>query len=441
MLYTSYPEEEKLMTFVTDSVTEQQGYNLHVLQSKKFKTIHLTVKLKAPLDRDTITERALLPFVLQQGTNKYPTSSLFRRALDDLFGATFSIDVAKKGNDHIMSFRMEIANQTYLSTTQNILEEAVQFLSDVIYDSKTIDQAFDEAIVKREKQTLKQKINAVVDNKMSFANMRLIDEMCEDEAYSLHVHGYKEDLDTIDENNLYRYYQQQLKEDQMDIYVLGDLENIDVNKLIPSYFNRERSPKSVDNITDEVNKIKKHKEIIEEQDIQQGKLHLGFRTNITFRDNDYPALQIFNGIFGGFPSSKLFINVREKNSLAYYASSRFESHKGLLFVFSGIDPKDYSKAKGIILEQMEAMINGDFTDAQIEESKKLVINQWKETLDNPNGLVEILYHQVLAKAERSPDQFVEEINEVSKQKLLDVGQKIQLDTVYFLTAQGGNEHA
>lgn len=428
------------MTFVTEDVTEQQGYNLHVLQSKKFKTIHLTVKLKSPLNREKITERALLPFVLQQGTNKYPTSGLFRRALDDLFGATLSIDSAKKGNDHVMSFRMEIANQTYLSTEQNILEEAVQFLSDVIYDSKTIDEAFDATIVRREKQTLKQKINAVVDNKMSYANMRLIDKMCEGESYSLHVHGYQEDLDEIDEKSLYTYYQQQLQEDQMDIYVLGDLENIDVNKLIPSYFNKERNPKLI-SIQNEEKEQSEPKEIIEELAMQQGKLHLGYRTNITFRDDAYPALQIFNGIFGGFPSSKLFINVREKNSLAYYASSRFESHKGLLFVFSGIDPKDYTKAKGIIVEQMDAMVNGDFTDEQIEEAKKLVINQWKETLDHPDGLVEILYHQVLAGAERSPDQFIKEINQVSKENLLEVGQKIQLDTVYFLTAQGGNENA
>ncbi|WP_117160851.1 EF-P 5-aminopentanol modification-associated protein YfmF [Paraliobacillus sp. X-1268] len=428
------------MTFVTEDVTEQQGYNLHVLQSKKFKTIHLTVKLKSPLNRENITERALLPFVLQQGTNKYPTSSLFRRALDDLFGATLSIDSAKKGNDHVMSFRMEIANQTYLSTEQNILEEALQFLSDVIYDSKTIKEAFDQTIVSREKQTLKQKINAVVDNKMSYANMRLIDKMCEGEAYSLHVHGYQEDLNRIDEKSLYTYYQQLLQEDQMDVYVLGDLENIDVNKLIPSYFNKKRNPKLVE-IEHDQKEQSEPKEIIEEQAMQQGKLHLGYRTNITFRDDAYPALQIFNAIFGGFPSSKLFINVREKNSLAYYASSRFESHKGLLFVFSGIDPKDYAKAKGIIVEQMDAMVNGDFTEEQIEEAKKLVVNQWKETLDHPDGLVEILYHQVLAGAERSPDQFVKEINQVSKDNLLEVGQKIQLDTVYFLTAQGGNENA
>lgn len=428
------------MTFVTEDVTKQKGYNLHVLQSKKFKTIHLTVKLKAPLNREKITERALLPFVLQQGTNKYPTSGLFRRALDDLFGATLSIDSAKKGNDHVMSFRMEIANQTYLSTEQNILEEAVQFLNDVIYDSKTVDQAFDATIVRREKQTLKQKINAVVDNKMSYANMRLIDKMCEGEAYSLHVHGYQEDLEGIDEKNLYTYYQQQLQEDQMDIYVLGDLENIDVNKLIPSYFNKERNPNLI-SIQNEEKEQSEPKEVIEELAMQQGKLHLGYRTNITFRDDTYPALQIFNGILGGFPSSKLFINVREKNSLAYYASSRFESHKGLLFVFSGIDPKDYTKAKGIILEQMDAMVSGDFTDEQIEEAKKLVVNQWKETLDHPDGLVEILYHQVLAGAERSPDQFIKEINQVSKENLLEVGQKIELDTVYFLTAQGGNEDA
>ncbi|GGM21953.1 peptidase M16 [Paraliobacillus quinghaiensis] len=427
------------MTSITES-NENKNYNLHVLESKKFKTIHIIVKMKAPLNRENITQRALLPFVLQQGTNRYPTASLFRRALDDLYGARLSIDGAKKGNNHIISFRMEIANPTYLSTEQNVVEEAIKFISETVYDPKTVGQAFDSGIVQREKQTLKQKINAVVDNKMSFANMRLIDEMCEDEAYRLHVHGYSEDLEDINEQNLYQYYQQLVSQDQMDIYVLGDLENTNVEALLSTHFNQDRAFKAIE-LEEEKVVQREAKEIVEEQDIQQGKLHLGFRTNITFANKDYAALQVFNGIFGGFPSSKLFINVREKNSLAYYAASRFESHKGLLFVFSGIDPNDYKKAKTIILEQMDAMVQGEFTDEQIEESKKLVTNQWKETLDNPNGLVEVLYHQVLADTTRSSDQLLDEINQVKKEDILRVGQHIKLDTVYFLTAQGGNEDA
>src|SRR5699024_8437508 len=155
---------------------------------------HFTAKFRAPLSRDSITQRALLPFVLQQGTERYPTSNAFRRALDNLYGATFSMDGAKKGEQHILTARMTLANQTYLSTDENILKEALHFFSETLFKPKQVNGSFDPKIVTREKQTLKQKIAALADDKMQYANMRMIDEMCENEPYRLHVHGYPEDL-------------------------------------------------------------------------------------------------------------------------------------------------------------------------------------------------------------------------------------------------------
>ncbi|CQR47633.1 Antilisterial bacteriocin subtilosin biosynthesis protein AlbE [Paraliobacillus sp. PM-2] len=424
------------MTISNEKISKQNGYQLHVINTKKFKTIHIVLKFRAPLTKENITKRALLPFVLQQGTTSYPTQNKFRQALDNLYGSELNMDGAKKGNNHILTLRMEIANQGYLTTDTNIFHEAVKLLHEVIYSPKASNGAFDENIVTREKQTLKQKIHSIIDNKMSYANMRLIDEMCAEEAYRLHVHGYEDDLESINAQTLYQYYQELLSKDQMDIYVLGDFSSINVEDTISSYFNHDRHTQSIENSKETYN-VETTKEIEEQQNIQQAKLHLGYRTDITYGDSLYPALQVFNGVFGGFPSSKLFINVREKNSLAYYAASRFESHKGLLLVFSGIAPNDYKQAKQIILEQMEAMKKGEFSEEDVEESKKQVKNQWKETIDHPNGLIEILYHQVLANADRTPTEVLTQINHVAKSDLMEVASKLQLDTVYFLTAQGG----
>ncbi len=205
---------------------------------------------------------------------------------------------------------------------------------------------------------------------MSYANMRLIDEMCKDEPYSLHVHGYEEELKDMDGGKLYGFYEKMLKQDKMDIYILGDVESELAEKAVQPFLERDIAPleertASVHPASDEV------QEVIETQDVQQAKLHLGYRTNIRYDDSDYAALQVFNGLFGGFPSSKLFRNVREKHSLAYYAASRFESHKGLLFVFSGIDPKDYQKAKEIIDAQLASMQAGEFEGSEVEEVKDL----------------------------------------------------------------------
>ncbi|SEO31470.1 Predicted Zn-dependent peptidase [Amphibacillus marinus] len=424
------------MLELEERIIKKEGYNLHIVNSKKFKTIHVTAKFSAPLNREDVTKRALLPFVLQQGTETYPSSHAFRRALDDLYGSIFSIDGSKKGEAHVLTARLSLANPTYLSENNSILEKGLLFFQEALFKPKKVNGSFDKKIVDKEKQTLRQKIEALTDDKMQYANTRLIDEMCQDEPYQLHVYGYPEDLPALTADQLFHYYQQVTQTDNCDLYILGDLEEIDVERLIGNKFDRKGSDQAPPiEISDEM-KVVEPKEVIEEQKLQQGKLHFGYRTYTTYASDSYAALQVFNAIFGGFPSSKLFINVREKNSLAYYAASRFESHKGLLFVFSGIAPNDFDKAKAIIFEQMQAMKDGDFSAEQIEEAKRLITNQYKEALDDPFGIIEVLYNQYFAQSKRSIQAFIEEISAVAHDDIVAVANKIELDTTYFLTAKG-----
>lgn len=424
------------MNQVNENVVESGGLNLHLVPSKKFKTINFVVKFKAPLNRSTITERALLPYILRQATDKYPNRSSLQQKLDDLYGAVFSISGSKKGNFHIITFRLEIPNQRFLENESTLMEDAIELLNEIINSPKVADNSFDSSIVDREKATLKQKVNSIMDDKMSYANMRLIDEMCEGEIYQTHVQGYLEDLPNIHGDNLYTYYQSLLKEDSMDFYVLGDFEEAEIKDPITTLFKKDHVANKPIESTKNKQKEMEQKLITEKQDVQQAKLHIGYRTNCTYSDKSYVALQVFNGMYGGFPNSKLFINVREKNSLAYYASSRLESHKALLFVFSGIAPKDFKQAKQIIDEQMNAMKSGYFTEDEVSSTKELIVNQLLETLDNPLGIIEMLYQQVIANYNLSPDDLIAQIKLVEKQEVLDVAQHIVEDTTYLLTNKG-----
>lgn len=428
------------MDTTVEDVIHENGVNLHVVPSKKFKTITIVAKLKAPLSRDTITKRALLPYVLQQGTKSFPSRSAIQLKLDSLYGAVLSMSGGKKGNSHILSIRMEVANQKFITDESAVLEEAIALLNEVIFHPNSENEAFKQSVVNREKDTLKQKMSAIIDDKMSYANMRLIDEMCEDEIYKLHVHGYEEDLDSITAENLFDYHQAVLREDQLDIYVLGDFDAETMKEKMRSTFQRD----GLQIATNEVSETNKQQDqpnvVVEKQDLQQAKLHFGYRTHSTFKDDDYFALQVFNGLFGGFPSSKLFINVREKNSLAYYAASRFESHKGLLLVFSGIAPNDYEKAREIIELQMDAMKNGDFSQEDMANTKELIINQLLETMDHSQGMIELLYQQVVAGADRSPEALIEGIKQVNAENVIEVANKIELDTIYLLTDKGGESN-
>ncbi|UOQ93278.1 insulinase family protein [Halobacillus shinanisalinarum] len=427
------------MKITKETVHNKQGYRLHILPTTKYKTVSIVAKFKAPLKREGITERALLPHVLHKATNKLPNVRKLQSALEDLYGTGFSSDGSKKGENHVISFRMEVVNESYLNESEPILEKALNIFHDVLFDPKVVDGGFDETIVNREKQTLEQKITSIKDDKMSYANLRLIDHMCEGEPYSLHVHGYLDDLQKITAKSLYEYYQSMIKNDELDVYVIGEVNDTEMDALADQTFARGDSDNRSGHQDSKSITPTEAKEIVEREEVKQGKLHIGYRTHTNFGDDDYFALQIFNGLFGGFPSSKLFMNVREKHSLAYYAASRFESHKGLLLVFSGVDPKDYDQAKSIILEQMEAMKQGDFTPEQVEDGKEQVVNQLQETMDNANGLIEVLYHQMLSGTEIPAHELMENIRKVTKEDVVKVAEKIELDTIYFLTSQEGGE--
>ena len=279
---------------------------------------------------------------------------------------------------------------------------------------------------------LKQRIQAIYDDKMRYANMRLIEEMCQDEPYRIPVNGILEDVDAISAQSLYSYYERVVAEDEIDLYIIGDINTDEVLARCEKEFPfAERMPKVIEPVA--VARKEAENVVVEKQDVAQGKLNIGFRTNTRYGDADYFALQLFNGLFGGFPHSKLFMNVREKASLAYYAASRLESHKGLLLVMTGIETKNYEKALAIIKEQLEAMKQGDFTDREIEQTKAVIQNQMLETLDTSRGLTEVLYHNVISKTNITDDMWIEGINNTTKEDIVQVAQKIDLDTVYFLS--------
>jgi len=427
------------MGTIQEKVQLENGLNLHFIQSDKYKTITLVAKLRAPLERETITKRALLPYILKQGTKSHPTRSELQLKLDDLYGAVLSCNGSKKGENHIITIRLEVANEKFIPQESSIINQAIRLFSEILFYPNTTDSGFAEVVFEREKSTLKQKINAVQDDKMSYANMRLIDEMCEGEAYQLHVHGYEEDLNKISNKDLYQYYKEMLEQDELDIYVLGDFDEETVKNALLNEMSRDHQH-SHNYITNQEKTIEKPQEVVEKQNIQQAKLHIGYRTNVTYKDDDYYALQVFNGLFGAFPSSKLFINVREKNSLAYYASSRMESHKGLLFVFSGIAPADFEKARDIIRVQVSAMKDGDFTEEELNETKDLINNQLKETMDHPQGLIEMLYQQVIGNKKMTPTQLMEGIRGVRKEDVIQVATKLEEDTIYLLTNEGDGKN-
>lgn len=421
------------MTQLSEQTMTQDGVRFHFIETNKFKTIHFVVKCKALLNRDTITKRALLPYVLEKGTKNYPTEKQLMRKLASLYGASLSIDSNKKGNYHIINFRMQIANEKFIEGENNLIDEALALLQEVIFQPFQENAGFHETIVKREKKSLQNDITAIYDDKVAFANQRLIEVMCQDELYSIASNGYIDDLTKIDSTNLYEYYGQVLQQDAFDVYVLGDFQKDEIaEKVMQIFSNKTISTSPADVVNERV--AKSDVKVIQElQAIEQTKLHIGYRTNCTFQDDDYFALLLMNGLFGSFPNSKLFQEVREKHSLAYYATSRIESHKGLLIVLCGIEGANSKQTIDIIQRQLIAMQEGDFTEAELTETKELFMNDLRETFDSASGMIELFYQQIVGNRALSIEEYMDEIQAVSKTDVIQVAKNIVLDTMFLLT--------
>ncbi|MBB6449250.1 putative Zn-dependent peptidase [Geomicrobium halophilum] len=411
------------------------GLRVHWQPNQKFKTTTIVLHIKAPLEAKTAAPRTLLAHVLQSGTASFPSRRKIRHFLDDLYGASFYADVGKKGENHVISFVMEVASEKYLRNESPLVPKALEFLLSVIQKPYFVEGGFSEAIVKEEKQALSQRIRNIADEKTRYANIRLLEEMCADEPFGLHPFGSVEEVEAIDPSVLYETYEHMRAYDQFDLLVTGPGSKEEIEGVLQSAA-KELKDSEIIKAEPTENKIPSQvNEVVERQPIQQAKLHLGFRLPYTVDADEYTSVLVTNGILGAYPHSKLFVNVREKESLAYYAASRFEPYKGILFAMAGIAPEQYDKAVTIIKEQVEALKRGDISDEELSTTKQMLKNQILEQMDSARGAIEMSYQNVLSDKKRTSEDRLREVEAVDKEMVISIAKTIQLDTIYLLTTE------
>ncbi|WP_158738533.1 EF-P 5-aminopentanol modification-associated protein YfmF [Alteribacillus sp. YIM 98480] len=417
-----------------EQVINKNGLDVHLVSTPKYKTTTFVLQIKSRLTQKTATERSLLANVLKSATNDYPSRKQIRLYLDELYGASFQADVQRKGENHILSLRLEAANEKFLKDNVPLFKKSLSFLREVL-ENPFFDEngSFSEKVIREEKRTLKQRMESIYDDKIRYANKRLLEEMCKDEPYSVHPYGEMEKIDEVTSETLMQEYKRMLQEDDIRLYIVGDVKAEEAEEAASIFSVTSKTQEAMNEGKE--NEGKEPKEIKETDDIQQGKLHLGYRTSVTFSDNLFPAMQVMNGLFGGFPHSKLFMNVREKESMAYYAASRYESLKGLVLVFAGIEASKYEKAVDIIKKQLDDMKQGHFTDESVEQTKVMVKNQLLETADSARGIVDLYYQSVAAGKKRDLSEWVKAIDAVTKQDVIEGAATVELDTCYFLRGE------
>lgn len=427
------------MSTMTKETVSLGNVNVHLIPSKAFKTLTLELRFRSPINRDTVTMRTLLPLILKKGTERYPDNTLMQEYLDDLYGASLRISSFKTGDFHVLNVEMECANEKFINGESSILKDALLFLNEVVAHPYIVDGAFEESVVEREKQTVQNHLQAMKDEKVYYANTRLIDEMCQGEAYQIHEQGYEEDLADINGKNLYAYYTHLLQEDLVDLFIVGDFEWDEmvpsIEKNLKDIIHTSERPSFSHVVTKKEVTMSDPKEIIEQDQLQQAKLHIGYRTGTTFSDDNYAGMLMCTMILGGYPGSKLFINVREKHGLAYYIAAGWDTFSDKLIIYSGIAPEDYQKTRNIITEQLQALKNGDVKEEELQEAKTLLISQLQASMDEAAGKVDSLFRQQIGDKERPTAEIIRELQQLKLEDIVWNAHKIQADTVYLLTNQ------
>lgn len=410
---------------------------LHVLPTKRFKTFAVSLFAGVPLSESGVTPTALTPFVLRRGTESYPETIAFREKLDELYGAGFGFDLYKRGDHQVVQFRIDMINDRFVSTNESLLKEALRYLGEAVTAPALEDGRFRSRYVEAEKTTVTKRIEAIINDKIRYAAERCTEEMCKGDPYRLPSLGRKEELAGIDAASLYSHYRQWLERAAFDLYVAGDTTLEEVESLARQAFRLPDGTPSGYSKPVLVPAREQVQTIVERLDVGQGKLNMGLRVAGTYGDDDYPALLLYNGLLGAFPHSKLFVNVREKASLAYYASSRLDGHKGLMTIQSGIEIPNYEKAVDIIREQLAAMKRGEFAAEDLGRTKAMLSNQLREIQDSAFERIGFDYNAIVSGKERTADEFIADLEAVTPEQIVAAAQGVKLDTIYFLRDKKG----
>ena len=407
-----------------------KGVSLHIRQTTQFKTVSFSVKWRAPLNSTAAANRTVLSNVLQHSNERFPTSASYRNYLDDLFGTVLYFDTTKRGNEHTLLMNVEAVNDHYLADS-NVLNEVLSLMHTAIFKPNFQNDTFVQSIVEREKEMVKQRIHSIFDDKTRYAQHRLLQILRPNHPASISSNGTLEALDEVTIHTLRDAYTSMLTQDTIDIYVVGDVDveemTQNIKEILP-FTDREK----VQNQQLETTTEKPAPYTKEQHDMKQGKLHIGYSTPVKFGDEDFPKMQIFNGVFGGYAHSKLFMNVRERESLAYYASSSYSSYYGLVFVTSGIEPSNEQKAIDVIAEQLKAVQAGDITELELVQTKAMLINQLKEALDSARGQIEIFDQYKNLNEHFTIETWSERWQAVTKEDVQRMAKQVELESVYFL---------
>ncbi len=408
---------------------------LTCVNSTKFKTGLLTLSLLMPLEKKTAAMNAVLPQVLCRGTARYPDLGRLAIRMEELYGASMSGFVRKKGEMQCFGLAFRFLDNAFVPEGTDVLAAIARMAGEALLDPATSGGRLRQEYVDSERANLIDEIQAQLNDKRSYAARKLAEHMCAGEAFGISAHGSIGEAEKITTGKLTKHYKRVLEEARIELFYSGTAPFSKVEQALVDAL--RALPRAIPDLRPGTEVLlapprAEVQRVTEEMDVAQGKLSVGFRLGESMLRPNYAALQVFNAVYGGCLTSKLFVNVRERLSLCYYASSAIEKHKGLLTVNSGIESANFQIALDEILAQLEACKKGEITEEELRDAKAAVITSLNTMLDSQGRMEDFYLGQAIEGLQYGPAELASLCDAVTMEDVQAVAKGVCLDTIYFL---------
>ena len=418
------------------------GVWLTHIRSDKFKSACLSVSLLTQLKKESASMNALLPAVLRRGTARYGDMEAVSRRLDELYGTAIEPVVRRFGEIQSIGFFASIPEEDFLPDGAQTLRGACALMGQLLLAPNTRGGLLLPDYVDSEREKLLEAIRARINDKLGWSISRCLEEMCCGEDYAVDRLGDEESAETIRYQKLTKQYRSLLQTCPIEIFYCGRAEEDRVKSLLRDALSTlPRGEIDYDIGTDlRLNALEEGpRRYTEQMNVAQTKLVIGWRLGEVMEDPDPAALRVFTSLFGGSTTSKLFVNVREKLSLCYFASALFDLHKGVLIAYAGTENERCGEARDEILAQLDAIARGEITDEELASAKADVRSALRGALDSPGELEGFYLSAAVSGAEYSPEELSELVEEVTKEKLAEIARSCECDMIYTLAGDGSAE--
>lgn len=408
------------------------GVFFNRIDDDRFKTGRISVTLLTPLKEETAAQNALLAQVLTRSCKKYPDFISLNKRLNSLYGAGISGYCRKFGETQAVTLSVAGLDDRFTIDNEQISSELTELLCTMLFEPKLENGVFCKEDIEQERRQLIDMIDAEFNEKRIYAVNRCIEIMCKNETFGIKRYGSRERVEQTNVQEVFTAWEHLLKTARIEIMMIGSSDKqAALNTFTQAFSDIDRTVSELH--TEIIRSADEVTEQTEKMDVAQSKLVMAFRSGIAEPDEGVMASRLMCAVLGGTPNSKLFLNVREKYSLCYYCAARFDRNKGIITIESGVEPENIDQARKEILNQVQALQNGELTDFEIDSTKLSIANSFTSMSDTVGGTEAWYISQLLDKEQLPPEEATKRVMAITKDEIIDAAKKMTLDTVYVLT--------